>query len=165
MKGDENTHSLRWKIKNVLWFFRIPNLPSKPLRVTKEHLRLLLSLMYLSRLKAQYWFWVTLIHPQPFARLSPVRSGWREQEREKPREGNRDWVAFRVNNKMRKTLSEAEECWGDAAGPSGAVADILRLVTEVPDRRGQQILISSSGWQPISFQLSSSPPLCLFTDF
>ncbi len=52
------------KNKKESWFLRIPTPPSplsKPLRVTKEHLRLLPSLMYLSHLKAQYWFWVTLI--------------------------------------------------------------------------------------------------------
>lgn len=68
------------------WFFRIPTPPSpfsKPLRVTKEHLRLLPSLMYLSHLKAQYWFWVTLIYPQPFARLSPVCRMERARESER----------------------------------------------------------------------------------
>lgn len=107
------------KLKKESWFLRIPTPPSslsKPPRVTKEHLRLLPSLMYLSRLKAQYWFWVTLIHPQLFARLSPVCSGRRERERKRAREIKTGWH-FESIIKWERRFQRQRSVEGTPRGP------------------------------------------------
>ncbi len=125
------------KNKKESWFLRIPTPPSPLSKASESYKRTFktITVPYVSvpSKKHSIDFWVTLI-------LSPDSLSCAlgtERAREE-------------NNKMRKTLR-------GRGGALGGRCRHLAPVTDVPDRRGRQILISSSGWQPISFQLSSSP--------